>query len=214
MTDNTAASFTTNGGNLFDAAIKWAAGGAAIAGSFASLAPGSVNLTDAGPMYWTHWGLLTPPQLDHKDFNLQMISGYTKLGPAPVNSFNDNLVSYNWSDGQPTLSTTGTTTGVFINDAIGNGFEITVPADTNLKTLKVYVGVWYAQGRLEASFTDGSAPAYIDTSIGAVPGRSNGVYTIQFKSATNGQTLRIRYTIQTNHFAPYGNVTLESASLQ
>jgi hypothetical protein len=214
MTDNTAASFTTNGGNLFDAAIKWAAGGAAIAGSFASVAPGSVNLTDAGPMYWTHWGLLTPPQLDHKDFNLQMISGYSKLGPAPVNSFNDNLVSYNWSDGQPTLSTTGTTTGVFINDAIGNGFEITVPADTNLKTLKVYVGVWYAQGRLEASFTDGSAPAYIDTSIGAVPGRSNGVYTIQFKSATNGQTLRIRYTIQTNHFAPYGNVTLESASLQ
>ena len=165
-------------------------------------------------MYWLHWGLLSPPLADRKNVLNPLIYGYTTLGTSSVSSYADNLISYNWSDGTPTVSSSGTTTGIFVNNTPGNGFEITVPANTNLKTLKVYVGVWYAQGRLEASFTDGSAPAYVDTTIGATPGRSNGVYTIQFKSAAPEQTLRIRYTIQTNHFAPYGNVTLESATLQ
>ncbi|MEK6334024.1 MAG: hypothetical protein AABM67_03685 [Acidobacteriota bacterium] len=43
------------------------------------------------------------------------------------------------------------------------GFQIAVPADTNLHTLKVYVGLWYAQGKLEASLSDASAPIYVDT---------------------------------------------------
>jgi uncharacterized repeat protein (TIGR01451 family) len=214
MSDVTASSFSTNGGKLFDAAIKWASGGSILTGSFASLSPGSVNLTNEGLAYWTHWGHGSFPQFDHKDVLTQLISGYATLGTSAVNSFADNLVSYSWSDGQPTVSTSGTTTGVFVNNTPGNGFEVTIPADTNLKTLKIYVGVWFAQGRLEAAFTDGSAPVYVDTSIGAAPGRSNGVYTIQFKSAAPSQTLRIRYTIQTNHFPPYGNVTLESMALR
>jgi len=214
MTDNTAASFTTNGGNLFDAAIKWATGGSTINASFASLSAGSVNLTDEGLAYWTHWGLGGAPGYNSKDQGHQLISSYTKLGTATVGWFSDNIISYNWTNGKPTISTSGTTTGVLINDAVGNGFEITVPADTNLRTLKVYVGAWWAQGKLEASFTDGSAPVYMDTSVGATPGLHKGVYTIQFKSATQFQTLRIRYTLQTNHFAPFGNVTLESATLR
>jgi len=214
MTDNTAASFTTNGGNLFDAAIKWATGGSTINASFAPLSAGSVNLTDEGLAYWAHWGFGGAPGYNSKDQSHQLISSYTKLGTATVGWFSDNIISYNWTNGKPTLSTTGTTTGVLINDAVGNGFEITVPADTNLRTLKVYVGAWWAQGKLEASFTDGSAPVYIDTSVGATPGLHKGVYTIQFKSATQFQTLRIRYTLQTNHFSPWGNVTLESATLQ
>jgi hypothetical protein len=166
-------------------------------------------------MDWIHWGMGSATKIDRKNYDFLQITNFLKLGPVSADWFADNLVSYNWSDGKPpTVSTTGTTTGVFINNAVGNGFEITAPADTNLKTLKVYVGVWFAQGRFEASLSDGSAPTYVDTSIGVTPGRSNGVYTVQYKSATEGQTLRIRYTIQTNHFSPFGNVTLESATLQ
>jgi uncharacterized repeat protein (TIGR01451 family) len=214
MTDNTAASFTTNGGNLFDAAIKWATGGSTLNASFVSLSPGPVNLTNEGTMYWTHWGNGSATQFDHKDQIAQLISGYTRLGTTAAGWFSDNVISYNWTNGTPTISTTGTTTGVLMNDAVGNGFEITVPADTNLKTLKLYVGAWWAQGKLEASLTDGSAPVYIDTTVGATPGLHKGVYTIVFKSASPWQTLRLRYTLLTNHFAPFGNVTLESATLQ
>jgi uncharacterized repeat protein (TIGR01451 family) len=214
MTDNTAASFTTNGGNLFDAAIKWATGGSTINASFTPLSAGSVNLTAEGLAYWTHWGMGSATKFDMKNQNFQFITNFTHLGATPVEWFSDNLISYNWSNGKPTASTPGTSTGVLVNGAVGNGFEINVDADNNVRSLKLYVGAWWAQGKLEASFTDGSAPVYIDTTVGATPGLHKGVYTIQFKSAAQFQTLRIRYTLQTNHFSPFGNVTLESAVLQ
>lgn len=54
----------------------------------------------------------------------------------------------------------------FVSDregSLGNGFEINVPAGTDLRTLKLYVGVWYTQGKLEVTLSDGSAPAFTDT---------------------------------------------------
>ena len=52
---------------------------------------------------------------------------------------------------------------------VGNGFEITVPADTTTKTLKLYVGVWFTQDKLKATLSDASAPAYVDTTLNNRP---------------------------------------------
>lgn len=83
-----------------------------------------------------------------------------------------------------------------------------------LRTLKLYVGVWYTQGKLEATLSDGSAPAFIDTSLNRDGGSSFGLYTINFKAASSGQSLKIRFTILTQYFAPNGNVAWEAATLQ
>ncbi len=97
---------------------------------------------------------------------------------------------------------------------VGNGFEFTVPADTTLRTLRLYVGVWRVRGRLEAELSDGSSSPYVDSSLSTVypAGSINGVYTLNYQSASAGQTLTIRWFVDTSTY-PVGHVSLHSATL-
>jgi len=88
-----------------------------------------------------------------------------------------------------------------------------VSADTTLRTLKLYVGVWSALGKLEVSLSDGSAPAWTDNSVQNSSGISNALYTIHFRAASAGQTLVVKWTSQTLFNPASGNVTLQAATL-
>jgi hypothetical protein len=173
--------------------------------------PRSVNLTAEGTADWAHWGLGGAAAFDRKA-GAQQISNYSRIGASATSWLNDNPTTFSWSDGTPTVSAANTPTGVFTSSA-GNGFELTVPADTSRRTLKLNVGLWYSQSRLEAVLSDGSAPALVDTSFGGSSGVLNGVYTISYSAASSGQALRIRYTAQTDFNPPFGNVSLIAATL-
>jgi hypothetical protein len=176
---------------------------------FTSPPPSSVNLTTEGVLDWAHWGNGGAQVFDHKSSVLQQISNYSPIGTGQYYSLSDNPTMFTWTDGTPGASATNVRTGIF-TPGLGNGFQFTVPADTNLKTLRVYLGLWSARGRFEASLSDGSAPTYIDTSLNNATSTSNGVYTVSFCAASAGQTLTIKYTA---HSTSIGNVTLEGATL-
>ncbi len=169
----------------------------------------TVNLTGEGTSDWSHWGTTTSDSWDHKSGITPQIGNFTRIGPVGTIRYEGSPVSYNWNNGTPIPLTT-TSTGVFTY-GIGNGFQLTVPADTTEKRLKVYVGVWRAGGRFEATLSDGSASPYIDTTISST-NAIDGVYTIDFRAATDGQTLTVKWTLQSNTY-PVANVTLQSASL-
>ena len=76
----------------------------------------------------------------------------------------------------------------------------------------MYVGVWAAGGRLEASLSDGSTPVYIDTSISNPTSTTNAVYTLNYQAASPGQTLSVKWTVHTT-FNAWSNVTLQAATL-
>ncbi len=173
----------------------------------------SVNLASEGTTDWAHWGLVDANSFNHKNGATTQIGSITKIGSGDQNRFDDNNVSYSWTGGTPTASATNTTTGIWTNGS-GNGFQFTVPADTTQRTLKVYVGLWRARGKLEATLSDGSAPAYINTGLSNSSDTSNGVYTITYKAASAGQTLTIKYTVDQAFDAQWGNVTLQAATLQ
>ena len=177
-----------------------------------SATPGIVNLTAEGVTDWAHWGLRIPSDFDHKAGVTQKISNCTIIGPANLYQYNDNPSGYTWSDGTPTGGATNTTTGIFMA-GVGNGFQFTVPADTTLKTLKLYVGLWKANGKLEVSLSDGSAPAFTDTSLSNSSATSIGVYTINFQAASSAQVLTIKYTALNIYEPQWGNVTLQAATL-
>ena len=90
-----------------------------------ALAPSSVNLTEAGLCTGFIGDWSAPRLFGAQKCQLNtLISEYTKLGTGfGSTATTDNLVSYNWSDGQPTVSTAGTTTGIFVNDAIWKRFR-------------------------------------------------------------------------------------------
>ena len=183
-------------------------------GSMVNSPVGSVNLTAEGVLDWAHWGRNGPTAFDHKGTVTPQITNITRIGTTSVGWFNDCPTAFTWTDGSPTLNVVSTPTGIDVGGVVGNGFEITVPADTNLKTLKLYVGVWYAQGKLEATLSDGSAPAFVDTSMNRNNGANSGLSTITYKAATSGQSLKIRFTILNQYFSPNGNVAWEAATLQ
>jgi len=181
-------------------------------GSVAS-PPAAVDLTAEGTADWTHWGLATNSSFDWKSSGGRQISNFTTVGTNAVQQYTDNFTAFSWSDGIPTLSSTGTTTGVFIT-GVGNGFSLSAPADAVSRTLRVYVGGYGAQGLFEAYLSDFSAAPYLDSSVSSTYGNAYAVYTLNYAAASAGQSLNIVYRTLNLFDSDYGNVTLQSATLQ
>ena len=174
-----------------------------------------VDLSADGTADWAHWGLSSPASFDHKAGVplLQQISNFTPIATSTIQALQDYVTEFTWSDGTPTGSAGPTRTGVFIH-GLTNGFRITAPTDTSGRRLKVYVGLYGAEGKLQAYLSDHSAPAYTDTSLRSSPyGNDFAVYTLDYRAASSGQTLIVEYTASTLFDADYGNVSLEAATL-
>jgi len=174
--------------------------------------PASVDLTSEGSTDWIHWGYTNASSVNRKaGFPLQ-ISTFTKIGHAPVQGYSDNYTGYSWSDGTPIVAAVATHAGI-CSTGVTNGFALTVPADTSARTVRVYVGLYGAEGSFLAYVSDLSGPAYFDTSLSNVYGNSYAVYTLTFAAASAGQTLNLRFTSRNLFDQTYGNVTLQAATL-
>jgi hypothetical protein len=185
-------------------------GQGALSGSRA-VTPVSVDLSTEGNSDWGHWGYSSRHRFNRKSGTAQQISNYSVLGTAAIKRYTDNPSRYSWTGGTPTSSATNTATGVYVI-GLNNGFQLTAPADTTTRTLKVYVGLWAAGGRFEASLSDGSAPVYVDTSLLSSTADVNGVYTLNYRAASPGRTLSIKWTVNTS-FSQSGNASLQGATL-
>src|ERR1043166_1843903 len=190
-----------------------------LSANFASIPAGTVvNLTSEGEIDWVHWGLFTETSVNRKAGVVPQLSDFTLLdntnGYAYAFQFADNANGYSWSDGSPIASVTNTTTGVWAYGVPNrdSGFAIMAPADTALRTLKVYVGAFGARGKFEAYLSDNSAGGYTNTSLFNMANGPSGVYTIAYAAGAAGQQLIIRWTL-TMFVRPDGNVTLQAASL-
>ena len=175
--------------------------------------PVFVDLTLEGTSDWAHWGSLTAASFDHKATGSAQISNFTLIGTNPATRYTDNYTSFSWSDGTPLASVNGSTTGIFVT-GVTNGFEISAPADTTARTLRIYTGLYGAQAKFEAFLSDFSGRAFTDTSLSNVFGNRFVVYTIDYAAASPGQRLVVRQTIANVYDFTYGNVTLQAATLQ
>lgn len=124
--------------------------------------------------------------------------------------YDDNPSGFAWSDGTPTTSVANTPTYLYVT-GVGNGFEYSVPADTTLRTVKVYVGVWAAQGQMTATLSDNSASPYSDSSLINTTDHAHGVYTFQYRAASPGQSLVIRWSA-TDTYHQYGSMTWQAVA--
>jgi hypothetical protein len=172
---------------------------------------GTQVLSTLGTIDWAHWGRTSATSYTHKAGVAPQISSVTLVGGAVATRYNDHAVGFSWTGGTPTASTTGSRTGIFV-EGVNAGFRFTVPADTTQRRLRVYVGAWRAQGRMQAQLTDGSAPMYVDTSVSSGTTTATAIYTFLYRAAGPGQTLTITYTL--NSAASPSNVTLQAATLE
>lgn len=178
-----------------------------------SPAPETVDLAAEGPDDWVHWGLETFRSVNRSRYALPQISA-VKVGTGSVHRYTNSPTSYSWTEGAPALSARETSTGIYIT-GLQQGFQVTVPADTTPRTLKVYVGVWRSVGRFEAFLNEPGVPPFVDESFGHPTSEANAVGTVDFQAAGPGRTLTVRFTMARNLAAsgPMGNVTLQAAAL-
>lgn len=189
-----------------------ATNGGSLSGSLATT-PLTLNLTSEGTSDWTHWGLFDSSSFNHKTLGGSQIANFARVGTHTVSRYTDNRTAFSWSDGTPVSSMANTNAGVYIN-GLTNGFEFTAPADTNSRTLRVYCGLYGAQGNFQTWLTDFSGRAFTDLTLSNTFGNSYVVYTLNYSAASGGQSLHVRWTIQNLFDSDYGNVTLAAATLQ
>lgn len=178
----------------------------------AELPPASVNLTTEGTADWTHWGLVTNSSFDRKLTSSPQLGNFVKIGGSPLQQYEDNFTGYSWTDGTPTTTASNSHTGVFIIGE-GQGYALDFPADLTPRTVKVYVGLYGAQGNFQAYLSDFSAPAYRDESLQDVFGNTYAVHTLTYTAASGGQTLHVRYRAKQLFDSEFGNVTLQAVTL-
>ena len=194
------------------ATVFVATNGGMLTGSRAT-APTSLNLTTEGTSDWAHWGLTNASNFNHRASGGTQISNFTRVGTNAVKRLTDNRTAFTWSDGTPVSAAANTNAAVYIG-GLKNGFEFSAPADTNLRTLRVYAGLYGAQGKFEAWLTDFSGKAYTDLSLSNVFGNSYALYTLNYAAASPNQRMVVRYTVENLFDFDFGNVTLAAATLQ
>ena len=164
----------------------------------------AANLTTEGGADWIHWG---DSVLNRKTGVAAQISNYSIVGTGIAQTYNNDLRPLTWTDGTPTASNSNDTNGVYIVGA-GNGFSITLPANTTTRTVTIHVGGWSSGGTLTAHLSDNSAANFVDTtSFSALSYDRN--YTVIYNAASAGQTLTVTWVMSSGN----GNVTLNGAGL-
>lgn len=178
-----------------------------------SASPATVDLTAQGASDWAHWGYGTAGDFDHKAAGNGQISNFSSVGLNVPTQYGSGAISYRWSDGlngngrHPMVS--ATSTGIYV---LGGGFKISAPADTRVRRLRLYVGMYDASGQLDASLSDNSAATYSDhpyTSSNNSP--VDVEYVITYAAGAPGQTVTVQWTVFNSALG--GNVTLQSATL-
>jgi len=188
---------------------------------------------------WINVGLAASTDLSRKNGANQIV------GPAPIGTpfgnfgnverfdrFNTLPVLHSWTGGSATLPSVATSTNTVANtgtgvfsatlagSGVGSGQSLTVPADTTLRTLRLYVGAYKGIGQLDVSLSDGSAPAIQDfslndTVLAGTPGLEK-VYTIRYQANSAAQTLNVNWTLRSTTapiLAPVGTVATLNAAI-
>ncbi|HEY3321774.1 MAG TPA: PA14 domain-containing protein [Planctomycetota bacterium] len=187
--------------------------------------------TDQGvPFDWVHWGKTggagANRLLDRKANVTGLIGNFTDTPANSALQVTTNLTGFAWTDGTPNANSAeaaaaGTAMSV-IGTAANNGFSFTVPASTQLQTLRVYVGLYSGTsataitGKLTLHLSDTSAPDVTDTSVVTPATAANwvtAVYYVNFAAGDNlSRTLSV--TWQTNAAGGAGSlISLAGATL-
>jgi hypothetical protein len=164
-----------------------------------------IDLTNEGKTDWAHWGVGGGSGFDHMTGR----TAISDLAATPAFSFTNAPLTASWTNGTPQGSASQSDTGVAVQQ--GSAMTFTVPADTTMQTLRVYVGVQLAAARLDLTLSDASAttPAQTLTNTNAT---QNVQYTIVYNAASNGQTLTVSWT-DTHDYPGSAFAALLSATL-
>ncbi|SCL20588.1 hypothetical protein GA0070624_2041 [Micromonospora rhizosphaerae] len=169
--------------------------------------PALVDLTVVGPVDWVHWGLLGA------DRPVRRRNGSGEIrdegGRGQRESYSNNPEAYAWRDGAPVGLVSGTTSGVY-TCYTGNGFALSVAANGELRTVRLYAGLWMARGRLDVRLSTGGPTRTLRMEDPHT--EHTAEFTVRFR-APKGAKLLMNWTVEET-FGDCGNVGIQAAALR
>lgn len=171
-------------------------------------APAEVDLTRVGGRDWVHWGLRGA------DSTVRKRGGSGEIrdegGSGRRGGWDDNQESFSWRDGSPVASVSGSSHGVY-RCGVGSGFTLAVAADGQLRTVRLYAGVWMARGRLDARLSVGG-PSRTLRIEDRHTSRSTE-FTIRFQAPKGGR-LVLSWTVERAFSDDCGSVGVQAVALR
>ncbi|MFI2712050.1 hypothetical protein ACH495_18190 [Micromonospora sp. NPDC018662] len=147
--------------------------------------PPTVSLTLLGTRDWRHWGGAGADSVQRK----QRGTGEIEDPGGGRLEHNAGVSGLSWTDGTPTARQEGTRTGVFRRGA-GKTFTLGVAGSGDLRTVRLFVGVFSAGARLDVSLSGGGDPAVREVAL--AQGDRFYQYVVHFR-APRGQRLSITW---------------------
>lgn len=182
--------------------------------------PRHVNLSAEGDEDWvafTEWSNGEPA----RKRGAQLISAARQDGKGYVNVNSGCPISLAWGDDGTAPACADTHRGLWGN-RVGNGYVLEVPASTEERTLKLYVGVTGGgKGELSLELSDGSAPKAVDPTWDTnrakrwspIPDEAAVCYTVRFKAAKDGEKLKVRWGLVDEPNGYHAQIRLQAATL-
>ncbi len=171
----------------------------------------TIDLTNEGQIDWVQWGMNGPGSVNRKAGVSSQIGSYSIIKGGMLRPYSNNAINYTWSDGTPNGNIQSTNSGVGMSGS-GNGFQLTIPAATTARTLRVYIGVLHAQANFTAALSEKSSMIYSDTAQSDSNDMKNIMYVIHFEASSSTQYLTIKLIVRYSYNG--GMVTLQAATLQ
>ncbi len=172
------------------------AGNRSLTSSNVDLSSGTFNLDWA---YWegnagTSSTSTSLTKFDQKASPAWAIGSLSPVGTVNYYDYGGSIgTTYTWSDGRNAASGSGDGLLQDFPQAVdGNGFRLTVPADTTKRRLHFHLGANNASATFRATLSDGSASSYVNTVATGAATTYN--YTIDFAADSPGQTLTLEWT--------------------
>ncbi|TDC27096.1 hypothetical protein E1211_29515 [Micromonospora sp. 15K316] len=170
--------------------------------------PAEVDLTAVGPRDWVHWGLRGAGSTVRKQ------SGSGEIvdagGTGARGGWDGNQELFGWRDGDSVRTVDATANGVY-TCGIGNGFKLAVAGSGELRTVRLYAGLWMARGRLDARLSVGGPTTTLRMED---PHTSRSAeFTLRFR-APKGAQLLITWTTEAVFSYDCGNVGLQAVALR
>ena len=183
-----------------------------------SAMPGAkVDLTALGPGGWAHWGRnkATDVNLGHDNPTaLMLMEGLTVDGgtPTPV-QFGDNQTAFSWSNGVPTASESGTTTGIYAKGA-HPVWRLTLMADTSVHEAVVFLGGYKSHAALTVTLGTGATQRTVTDLQSNATGHYYLLYTIDYQANAANTPLVVSWEMLVADDTGNGNVTLSAVALK
>jgi hypothetical protein len=164
---------------------------------------GAINLSQVGGYDWAHFALDDWRAFNHKAGAVWGLENWEPVWNGQYATFlptdaseTPGLPSFSWTDGTPIATQPGTSKAVtLIGGNPGQGFRLPVAADENrARTIKVWLSTLAAQGRLEVSLNDESAPP-LTIGMGLTTNQLvSYAFTFSYRSAAPYDHLWVKFT--------------------